>query len=352
MKKIAIIGSNGYKANYGGFDQLVNNIVHNSNKENLFYITQPRSTKVPETSPKNLVISRSILDAPGVEGVLFDAISVINYYFRVDTILFLGAGALPLALLLSIFKKKKIIVNNGGLEWEREKFSKIARLYLKFLFKLSAYYSDILILDNETFMEHLPKKYKAKISTVSYGGIISHKLLNDKNKFIHKYPFLKEEYYLSVSRAISDNNVDEICNAFLNSQKRLVLISNFSSSNYGKKIFTKYKDIKNIHMIDGLYKKDELDLIRLNCLAYVHTHAKCGTAPSLVEMVVAEKPIISIDIPANRYTLMNQCLYFKNFKELENILAINFNYDELIPNKFLSKKYAWPNIAQEYLDLF
>tara|TARA_B110000908_G_C10171322_1_gene410989 strand:- start:48 stop:1106 length:1059 start_codon:yes stop_codon:yes gene_type:complete len=352
MNKIAIIGSNGLNASYGGFDQLVDNIVAHANEEDLIYITQPRSTSIPTRVPKNVILSKSIFDAPGIEGVLFDAICVLKYYFKSDTILFLGAGAFPIALFFSLIKKKKIIVNNGGLEWEREKFSKLAKVYLKFLFNLSANYSDVLILDNKTFITYLPKTYKAKLSTVSYGGDISHKLINEKDFYIKKYPFLNLEYYLSVSRAIKDNNIDKICQTFSLSAKKLVLISNFSSSKYGKDVIAKYADYENIYLIDGLYNKDELDLIRLNCLAYIHTHEKCGTAPSLVEMVIAEKPIIAIDVQANRNTLMGQCLYFNNFTELEEIINKNIIYSDYVPNTSLTKKYLWKNIAREYLDLF
>ena len=80
---------------------------------------------------------------------------------------------------------------------------------------------------------------------------------------------------------------------------------------YGKKILKKYREKKNITLIDGLYNKKELDLIRRQCIAYIHTHTLCGTAPSLVEMIVCEKPILSIDIPQNRFTLKGQGWFYQ-----------------------------------------
>lgn len=352
MNKIAIIGSHGLFANYGGFDQLVNNIVKYSNKKDLIFITQPRSTKIPSNVPKNVLISKSLLDAPGIEGLIFDSICILKYYFRVDSILLLGAGALPIIVFLSLFKKNKVIVNNGGIEWERKKFSKLARIYHKFIFNLSAKFSDILILDNETFIKYLPKKYKAKLSMIPYGGFISKKLQSKKEEFQQKYSFLCESYFLSVSRSIEDNNIEELCKTFSKSSEKLVLISNLSSSNYGKNVLSKYKDFKNIFLIDGLYNKDELDLLRLNCFAYIHTHEKCGTAPSLVEMIIAKKPIISLNVPANRYTLSGQCKYFNNFDELQFIIQSKFEASENVPNETLSNKYLWNNVAKQYLELF
>lgn len=352
MKKIAIIGSHGLFANYGGFDQLVNNIVKYSDKRDLIYITQPRSTEIPTNIPRNVLISKSYFDAPGVEGMFFDSICILRYYFKVDSILLLGAGALPLIIFLSIFKKKKIIVNNGGIEWERQKFSKVARIYHKFIFNLSAKYADILILDNQTFKDHLPSKYSAKLSMIPYGGSISNKLVEKKDLFIKKYPFLCRDYFLSVSRSIEDNHIDKICDVFSQTTENLVLVSNFSHSDFGKSVFIKYKNYKNLYLIDSLYNKDELDLIRLNCYSYVHTHEKCGTAPSLVEMIISNKPILSIDVPANRYTLMNQGRYFDNFNELKFIIESKYNPSKYVPNEKLKNRYFWENIAKQYLDLF
>ena len=62
MNKIAIIGSNGLNASYGGFDQLVDNIVAHANEEDLIYITQPRSTSIPTRVPKNVILSKSIFN--------------------------------------------------------------------------------------------------------------------------------------------------------------------------------------------------------------------------------------------------------------------------------------------------
>ena len=136
------------------------------------------------------------------------------------------------------------------------------------------------------------------------------------------------------------------------SNKHLVLISNFSNSEYGKKVVNKYSKIDNITLIDGLYVKSELDLIRRNCKCYIHTHTTCGTAPSLVEMIVCKKPIISYDVPQNRNTLDNSGIYFKNFEELMDILESTNDFSRYVPNKKILKNYDWLNVVESYENLF
>jgi hypothetical protein len=79
----------------------------------------------------------------------------------------------------------------------------------------------------------------------------------------------------------------------------------------------------------------------------------CGTAPSLVEMIISRRPILSIDVPQNRFTLDSYGVYFKTFDELKNILLISENVESraLTPN-YLVDKYNWKRIVEDYQDLY
>jgi len=258
---------------------------------------------------------------------------------------------IPLISFLKIFKKTNIISNVGGLEWERPKFSYWAKMYLKFCFNLSFLLSKNVILDNEHYLKFAPKSRKHKAVIIPYGGEID-TTLDITNVLSEKYPFLEKEYYLSISRALEDNFIDKICETFSQIKVTLVLISNFTSSVYGKEVFEKYSNISNIILINGLYQKNELDLVRRKCKAYIHTHTLCGTAPSLVEMIIARRPIISIDVPQNRFTLENACTYFQSYDDLREILESNVDLNKFLPKTGLISKYDWQTIVNDYQALF
>ena len=350
-KKIAIIGSHGLYANYGGWDQLVKNLAE-LKSENISYLIfnsadTPKSIHVPH----NVTVIRLIFKASGIQGMLFDIYSILYSFLKVDAILLLGVQGIPLIPFTNLIKKVKVVANVGGLEWERPKFGLFSKLYLKMCFNLSFRYSKFVILDNLYYKKFLPKKIKSDIYVIPYGGIIDNSL-NIEQNFIEKYSFINDEYFLSVSRALADNMVDELCNSFLNNSRKLVVISNFSSSTYGNQILKKYSGVENIVLINGLYNKPELDLIRRNCKAYIHTHTLCGTAPSLVEMIIARRPIISIDIPQNRFTLHNEGAYFTTFEQLKEFLGVQPNFDEFIPSKEICDLYHWQKIVDDYEKLF
>jgi len=348
MKKVAIVGSHGLYANFGGWDQLVRNLAERKKNNEIEYLIF-NSIETPEkiTCPIGVNVKRLRLKASGFQGLIFDFWSILLCYWKVDTILFLGVQGIPLIPILNIFRKVKIISNVGGIEWERPKFDFFSKQYLKFCFYLSFIYSDFVVLDNPHYKTFIPKRIKAEVVVIPYGGEIDTKL--EINKVIgNKYPFINSDYFLSVSRALADNLIDELCESFMDSKHMLVLISNFSSSSFGKNVYNKYRNFSNIILIDGLYEKAELDLVRRKCKAYIHTHTLCGTSPSLVEMIIAQRPIISINNPQNKFTLYNQCFFFSKFSEIQELLNADTSLSSFIPSKDICEFYDWNKIVSDY----
>lgn len=351
-KRIAIIGSHGLYANYGGWDQLVRNLAEKKSDGMHYLIFNSSDTSKDISIPENVEVKWSVFKASGFEGMFFDFWSILVSYFKVDVILFLGVQGIPLIPILRLFKKKQIVSNVGGIEWERPKFSFFSRLYLKWCFKLSFKYSDYVVLDNKHYEKFIPKyQHNANAIILPYGGEIDRSLTINED-MLEKYPFLSEKYFLSISRALVDNMLDELCESFVQSKHKLVLISNFNSSEYGQKVYEKYKDYQNIVLIKGLYDKPELDLVRRSSAGYIHTHTLCGTAPSLVEMIMARVPIISADVPQNRFTLDNQGYFYKSFEQIHEFIDQQIDLSNFIPEDYLCERYQWEKIVEEYESLF
>ena len=347
MKRVAIIGSHGLYAKYGGWDQLVNNLAEKKSENIKYIIFNSSNTEYVKPAPEGVETVKLRFKADGFQGIIFDFQSILKSYFKVDVLLLLGVQGMPIIPFLNIFKKVKIVTNIGGVEWERPKFNWLAKIYLRYCFKLSSSKNRTVILDNNHYKKFIPEQSSGKFIVIPYGGVIDQSLTIN-SEMIKKYPFLEKPYFLSISRSLVDNKIEELCDCFSKLDTRLVLISNLSNSEYGKSIIYKFKDIKNITLIDGLYNKKELDLVRRNCKAYIHTHTLCGTAPSLVEMIVSGRPIISIDIPQNRNTLDNEGLFYTDYEELYLKLKSYDNFNQYIPNNTLGEKYKWENIVERY----
>ena len=348
MKKVAIIGSHGLYANYGGWDQLVKNLAERKST-NIIYIifNSSDSAKNTKTPPEGVIVKRLWFKASGFQGLFFDFWSILICYWKVDSILFLGVQGIPLIPLLKLIRKVKIVSNVGGIEWERPKFGFFSRAYLKFCFRLSFIHSDTVILDNQHYYNYLPANIKSDIKVIPYGGEIDTSLSVTREIEI-KYPFIKSDFFLSISRSLEDNLLDELCDSFIGSDHTLVLISNLTNSAYGVSVLNKYSKCKNIVLINGLYHKPELDLLRRKCKAYIHTHTLCGTAPSLVEMIISNRPVISIDRPQNRFTLHDQAFFFSKFSEIHQMLSVHNDLSSYVPSDDIRKFYEWNKIVTDY----
>ena len=345
--KVNVVGSHGLYASYGGWDQLVINLAERKDERIRYLIFNPKETAVsnqlPDVSVKQLPFSGS-----GGQGFIFDTVSLL-LSFSADAVLMLGIKAMPVAMLLKIFRPKlKLIVNIGGIEWQRPQFNPLLKFYLRFCFYLAKKVSTQMVIDNKYYQELFDGDDIAKVKTISYGGTIDNTLHTDD--VIDEFDFVDSDYYLSISRSIRDNKMEELCSMFSNCpDQKLVLISNFSNSEYGLDVLAKYKEYSNIELIDGLYDKPKLDLVRRNCKAYIHTHTLCGSAPSLIEMIVCRVPIYSIDVVQNRHTLSDHGFYFSSFAELHSMIK-----DDLLPNPpsiFFSSQYDWQAVVDEYQGL-
>ena len=134
-----------------------------------------------------------------------------------------------------------------------------------------------------------------------------------------------------------------------------MLIATWNVSTYGKDLYRKYNNADNIIVLDAIYDKEELDFVRGNAYVYVHSHSRCGTAPSLVEAMALSKAIISFDAPTNRETTQNKAIYFSDSSELIEKLSSNteetLNHNRAEMFSIASTEYSWATISEQYRKL-
>jgi acyl carrier protein len=354
-KKVAIIGTNGIPARYGGFETLAENLVDQLGDKYEFIIYCSNIYKKNERKKiyKNAKLKYIPLKANGWQSILYDLINIFHAWFTADVLLVLGPATGFIFPLNKIFNKK-LIINHGGLnEWEREKLSPLEKKYAYYSHKIAAESANENVADNLHLKESLKKNFNIEAEVIEYGGDHVTKR-NKTNSLIRKYPFLNNQYDLSISRAQPDNNLHLLLNVYAKLPRRnLVLISNWEISEYGKELKTRFKNrYPNINIVDSIYDKIILDVIRSNAELYIHSHSQCGTSPSLVEAMNYEIPIICFDVCTNRSTTKNRSCYFHDEESLIQLLS-TLTKDDTEKLKHLMKEiadenYTWKIIANKY----
>ena len=167
-KRIAIVGSHGLYAKYGGLEELVKNLALRKS-DHIEYLIYNSSDHPPEGPiPEGVKVRQLKLKANGFQGVFYDFWSILDCYNKVDTILLLGIQGIPLISFLRLFRKLHVVTNIVGFEWLRPKFGYLLKHYFKWSFNMSLLHSDVVILDNPHYQDFLPKRIKAEIKVMPY----------------------------------------------------------------------------------------------------------------------------------------------------------------------------------------
>jgi len=274
--------------------------------------------------------------------------------FKSDTLLILGVSGCFILPLLKPFHSKRIIISIDGLEWKRGKWSKFAKWFLKLSEKCAVKSADVIVADNSIIQNYIKSKYNKESKLIEYGGDQSVHI-KPTSKDIKTFPFIKNNYALSISRIEPENNCDLILDTFSKlGDIQFVYIGNWNNSKYGKTLKEKYLFHKNIILLDAIYDIDVLNIVRSNCTTYIHGHSVGGTNPALVEAMFIGLPIIAYDVDFNRVTTHNKALYFSDIKQLQENLKLLYNNVSLCNKlardvRIIAKnRYNWKNIINKY----
>ncbi len=350
--KLAIIGTRGIPARYGGFETLAESFadyLSGSYDITVFCSSYGNSEAIPVY--KGCKLEYISFKANGYQSIFYDIASIFRAINSCDRILILGVSG---GIIMPFLKKhrKKFILNIGGLDWKRSKWNYFVRKFLKMSEYLAVRFSDILIADNEGICRYLRNEYGRDSVLIAYGGDQAKKTEPTEDDII-RYGFIEKKYAVSLSRVQKDNNVEMILDAFLTLPSLpIVFIGDWGSSKYGITLKNRYSSFNNIILIDAVYDLRELNVLRSNAYVYIHGHSAGGTNPSLVEAMNMSLPVIAFSSDFNRFTTCNKALYFNNSGELNSILKSdgNFIFSE-VGNAMLEiarGNYTWKIITERY----
>lgn len=353
--KVAIIGTAGIPANYGGFETLVEYLVRYLGEENRFIVYCSSNNYTERQSHYlNAELIYLPLNANGKTSILYDSLSIINSLDKARTLLVLGVGGAFLFPILRVFTSKKIIVNIDGLEWKRDKWGRVAKMYLKIQEYFAVKYSHRVIADNKGIQEYVAERYNKTPKLIAYGGSHAQKELPDsQNSALTP----QRKYAFTVCRIEPENNIQMILKAFEKiDHLDLIIVGNWSSSEYGINAKNRYAHNSHFRLMEPIYDQKELNKLRSNCHIYIHGHSAGGTNPSLVEAMWLGLSIITFDVNYNRYTTENKAQYFDSSEELTKLIRTISEQEIKEISEYMKeiakRRYTWKKITSQYQKLF
>lgn len=356
-KKISVLGTVGLPANYGGFETLIDNLVnyHSTHSLDLNITVYCSSLSYPQkySSYQSVNLKYIPLKANGIQSVVYDIYSLfISVWNKSDVILLMGVSGAIVLPFVRVISPAKIITNIDGVEWKREKWSPLVKIFLHFSEKIAVKFSHSVIADNDAIADYIHGSYNVCPHVIPYGGdhavsvdAITVEALN-----------LPQKYVLSICRIEPENNIHLIIEAFVICKSQsLVIVGNWLNSNYGQNLKKKYSLSNNIFLFDPIYDLCKLKTLRSQAFAYVHGHSAGGTNPSLVEAMHFGKPVIAYDCEFNRCTTEDRALFFRNSDDIIMHLASMNECTSMrvggLMLEIAQRRYTWDVVGKQYFDL-
>lgn len=358
--KIAIIGTRGIPAKYGGFEtfaQEISPLLVANGFETTVYCDNKEDKNAPKLYKG--VKLRYQKTNKSKHSLLFYLEGIFIALKENDLIIVTGtAGAF--FYFLNIFFKKKIITNTDGVESRRAKWSAFKRFLIKLSETLSIRFSTHLVADSKGIEDYIlttyPKLDPSKLDVIEYGAEIN----QIKNlEILEKYHLQHKSYFLVVSRLEPENNLKMIIDGYklTDQRKPLIIVGNILQTKYVLELI-KFKSDK-IKFVGGIYNKFELMALRYSAFSYIHGHSVGGTNPSLLEALGSSNITVCHDNIFNREVTDNKQIYFKDPNELAEVLtklsqATPEELDKMEAEaiKRIKEYYTWENIATKYSNLF
>lgn len=173
--KLAILGTRGIPARYGGFETFAEELALRLVDEEVEVTVYCEAGEQPQPSVYK-GIKLKYIPAPecgSLSTILFDMRCLWHARKGYDVIYMLGYGATPFCLIPR-FWRSKVWLNVDGIEWARAKWSSLGKAYFKMMEWFSLWIPNRVIADAEGIKVHLESRHRSlpPCSVIAYGAPI------------------------------------------------------------------------------------------------------------------------------------------------------------------------------------
>lgn len=316
--KLAILGTRGIPARYGGFETFTEKLAIGLSRLG-HQVTVYCEAGEPAPPAEFHGVKLRYISSPALgplQTILYDLQCLWDARTGYDVVYMLGYGA---ALFCAIprFWGTEVWINPDGLEWARAKWNAAGKAYFRLMEWTALRVANRIVADSAAVADSLAGRHGElrSCTVIPYGCEIV-----DTTPGIEplaEWALVPGSYYLVVCRFEPENHVLEILRAFQQSQsaRQLIVVGNHCAPTRYVRELNSIRDPR-IRMIGTIYDQDKLTSLRAHAFAYIHGHSVGGTNPSLLEAMGCGNLIFAHDNPFNRETLGNCGVFFSSLADL------------------------------------
>ncbi len=356
--RIAMIGTRGVPAAYGGFETAIEEIgsrLAGRGHEVTVYCRNAAEPSEREYAGMRLV-HLPALRLKAAETLSHTALSVVHATTRVhrpDVAFVFNAANAPFVPLLRA-RGIPAAVHVDGLEWQRDKWRGAGRAYYRWAERSAVRNADSLIADAQGIASYYSAAFGAPTRLISYGAPLQSNPITDR---LDELGLSWKGFHLVVARFEPENHVDVIVEGYVRSNaiRPLVVVGAAPyAAEYTKRVQSRVGDDPRVLLLGGIYDQDLLDQLYAGALSYLHGHSVGGTNPSLLRAMGAGTAVLAWDVSFNREVARERGRYFRD----DSSLAALIEAAELMPadadrdgaalREIVRTNYRWDDVAVAY----
>ena len=358
--RVALLGSRGIPARYGGYETLMEELARRL-VERGFEVTvycrshyTPKELKravgaelavLPTVRTKHLDTPvHTLLSALEAGGRRFDAALVVNSANALFVPLLQAAGV-PVALHVD------------GIEKRRAKWGRFGRAIYALSERLACFVPDVLVTDAEVIAEHYLERYGAASEIITYGVDA---VTPDGTETLERLGLERGGYFLYVSRFERENNPHRVVEAYraVGGDRPLVMVG---GAPYASELVASLHEMADERVLfPGPIYGDGYRELLSHALAYVHATEVGGTHPALVEAMGYGNCVIVNGTPENREVAGPAGLYF----DAHHPATLAAAFERVLGEPGLARtrarqaadrareRFNWELVAERYARLF
>lgn len=316
--RIALIGTRGVPAAYGGFETAVEEVGRRLVARGHRVLVYGRDAGT--AGDHHLGMRRVTLPAvrqKALETLSHTALSTLHAVTRArpDAAFVFNAANSPFLPLLRS-RRIPVALHMDGLEWRRSKWGPRGRAYYRAAEAFGVRQADAIIADAPGIADYYTHQFDTPSELIRYGA----PLLDDApTAGIRDLGLEPGGYHLVVARFEPENHVREIVEGYAASRasRPLVVVGSAPyAAEYTAAIERTAAADPRIRLLGGVYDQQLLDALYHHASTYLHGHSVGGTNPSLLRAMGAGTAVIAYDVGFNREVLDGRGWYFPGAAEV------------------------------------
>jgi glycosyltransferase involved in cell wall biosynthesis len=361
MMRIAILGTRGIPASYGGFEtfaeQLSTRLVARGHDVTVYcraHYVSPRQIEYKGVRLKVLpTIRHKYFDTVVHAGLSAFHAAALR---RFDAALICNAANAPFAPVLRA-AAVPVAINVDGLEHKRRKWNWLGKNYYRVAERLSVWLPNETVTDARVIQDYYLAKYRAGSTMIAYGAEVERRA---DRQAVSRWGVEPNRYVLYVSRLEPENNAEMVIEAFRRvrtPQKLLVVGDAPYAHEYIAHLRSLARRDRRI-VFTGFVFGDAYRALQQNAFCYVHATEVGGTHPALLEAMGYGNCVLTLATPENVEVTGDAAIHYRDTADLavqlQKVLrggATVTQYRQRAQAR-VRERYDWEHVVDEYERLF